>query len=101
MFDVVKRWRLQALGMAALLLSGCVEAFEVPEMQSPEGKAFIRRCSLCHALPDPIRMTYAGWEVVVARMALNIRAQNVPQMSDEERDQILAYLKRHAKPTPN
>lgn len=80
------------------LAAGCVEAFDVPDMDTPDGKAFVRRCSLCHALPDPTRMPYSKWEKVVARMAENIRAQNVPQMAPEEREQILHYLKRNARP---
>lgn len=93
----LRRVFLFALLLLGASLSGCVEPFDVPDMGTPDGQAFVRRCSLCHALPDPARMTYSKWEVVVERMGRNIRAQNVPQMPPEEREQILRYLKRHAK----
>ena len=82
------------LGLAV----GCVEPFDVPDIGTPDGKAFVNRCSLCHALPDPSRMTYPKWEKVIERMAINIRAHNVPQWPPAEQVQILRYLKRHAKP---
>ena len=75
-----------------------MQPFEVPDAETVDGKIYVRRCSLCHALPDPARMTYTQWVGVVGRMAQNIRSQNVPQVSDEEFQQILLYLKRHAKP---
>jgi len=84
--------------VATLMIAGCIEAFDVPEAETPDGQAFVRRCSLCHALPDPTRMEYAKWVAAVGRMTQNIRAQNVPQMPPEELEQILRYLKRHAKP---
>ncbi|MDH4229681.1 MAG: hypothetical protein OEW11_08065 [Nitrospirota bacterium] len=86
---------LSALPLA--LLAGCMEPFEVPEATSADAQLYVRRCSLCHALPDPARMTYGQWVAVVGRMAQNIRSQNVPQVPDDEYQQILRYLQRHAK----
>lgn len=90
---------VRALCVAALALgaAGCIKDFKVPDRNTPEGRAYVRRCSLCHALPDPTRMTFAQWAPVVGRMAANIRSQNVPQISDEELAMILRYLKAHAK----
>jgi len=85
------------IAVNALGLAGCMQDFEVPGRDTPEGATYVRRCSLCHALPDPTRMTFAQWAPVVERMARNIRAQNVPQISDDEVNQILTYLRRHAK----
>jgi len=89
----------RALCVAALVLgaTGCIKEFEVPGRDTPEGRAYVRQCSLCHALPDPTRMTVAQWAPVMAQMVTNIRSQNVPQMSDEELDMILRYLKAYAK----
>jgi peroxiredoxin len=84
--------------LAAVLLAGCIQEFDVPDADSEDGKAFVRRCSLCHALPDPTRMEYPKWQAVVKRMAANIKARSVPPMSEEEKQQILSYLKRTAKP---
>ncbi len=86
-----------ALGLAASVLAGCMKDFEVPGRDTPEGKTYVRRCSLCHALPDPTRMTFAQWVPVVERMTRNIRAQNVPQISDEDVDQIFTYLRRYSR----
>jgi cytochrome c2 len=92
---------LAALSIGVILgAAACMETFDVPEAETADGKAFLRRCSLCHALPDPTRMHYAQWQKVVERMAMNVRAQNVPPMSDAEQEQILNYLERNAKPLP-
>jgi hypothetical protein len=92
-----QRVRALCLVAAALGAAGCMQDFEVPDRDTPGGTAYVRRCSLCHALPDPTRMTFERWVPVVARMARNIRSQNVPQISDEELQMILRYLKEHAK----
>jgi hypothetical protein len=93
---------VRALCVAVLVLgaAGCIKDFEVPDRNTPGGKAYVQRCSLCHALPDPTRMTFAQWAPVVGRMAAIIRSQNVPQISDEELAMILRYLKAHAKNGP-
>ncbi len=86
------------LALCVLFAPGCIKDFEVPEAQTADGKVFVRRCSLCHALPNPTRMEYPKWQLVVEQMARNIKARNVPQLTAEEKGQILAYLKRNAKP---
>jgi hypothetical protein len=93
------RQGFRALCVAAVALgaAGCMQDFQVPGRDTPEGKVYVRRCSLCHALPDPTRMTYERWVPVVAMMVRNIRSQNVPQIPDEELGMILRYLKEHAK----
>jgi hypothetical protein len=101
------RWRDQtartlcvatiALGFSGCMLAGCMKAFEVPGRDTPEGVTYVRHCSLCHALPDPTRMTFAQWVPVVERMTRNVRAQNVPQISDADVDQIFTYLRRYAR----
>ncbi|MBI5137106.1 MAG: TlpA family protein disulfide reductase [Nitrospirae bacterium] len=102
MIGTVRRGTAATTLLAAFFLTGCMQEFEVPEADTVDGKAFVRRCSLCHALPEPGRMEYPKWQAVVARMASNIKAQNVPPMSDAEHALILAYLKRNAKPmAPN
>ncbi len=98
MNGLFKRTIPPLLALGALLLSGCMEEFHVPEADTEDGKVFVRRCSLCHALPNPSRMEYPKWQVVVERMARNIKAHNVPPMPLDEKIQILAYLKRNAKP---
>lgn len=85
------------VAMITLGLAGCMQDFEVPGRDTPEGATYVRRCSLCHALPDPTRMTFTQWVPVVERMTRNIRAQNVPQIPDDEVNQILTYLRRNAK----
>jgi hypothetical protein len=89
--------RTLCVATIALGVAGCMQDFEVPERNTPEGSTYVQRCSLCHALPDPTRMTFSQWVPVVERMTRNIRAQNVPQISDDEVDQILTYLRRNAK----
>jgi len=94
----LRRFLAPFLIVTAATLSGCIQEFDVPEADTDNGKAFVRRCSLCHALPDPTRMEYPKWQAVVKRMTANIKARNVPPMADAERIQILEYLKRNAKP---
>jgi cytochrome c2 len=91
------RFRALCVAAAALGAAGCMEAFEVPGRDTPEGQVYVRRCSLCHALPDPTRMSFGQWVPVVERMARNIRSQNVPPISDEDLAMIFRYLKEHAR----
>ncbi len=91
---------LAALGLLFVTLTGCMTEFEPPDADTEDGQAYVRRCSLCHALPNPSRMSFARWKVVVDRMEDNVRARNVPQMTADEKERILRYLSQHAKAIP-
>jgi len=76
-----------------------------PEVFTPAGEAFRLACNQCHVLPDPKRHTAEEWPGVVARMQENMQWMNrvvgTKPIAGEPQlriDEILAFLRRHARP---
>ena len=81
--------RLYALKPASLEALGPKDA---------PGLAFFQQaCSLCHALPDPGLHTSDEWPVIVARMQKNMDIMGKPGINDQERDEIVGYLRLNAR----
>ena len=90
--------RLLALGAAcAAMLAACARA--LPEPESPAAILYAARCGGCHYPHPPSLMTPTMWVYQFDRMEQKHRAvaSNLPPTSPEEREQILAYLKKHAQ----
>ena len=68
-----------------------------PDQQSEEFKQFAKQCSVCHRPPMPDIHPAALWMTTVHRMQRNREKRGLPLMSDMQREQVLAYLQRHAK----
>ncbi len=75
-----------------------------PDAFRPEGEAFRLACNQCHVLPDPKRHTAKEWPAVVARMQENMEWMNrvvgtqpVPGEPQLRVEEILAFLRRHAR----
>lgn len=72
-----------------------------PETLGPPGSPglslFQKTCSQCHALPDPKLHTAEEWSGVVKRMRKNMEIMGKPVITEDEKDQIIAYLSRHAR----
>ena len=75
-----------------------------PEVNRPSGEAFRLACNQCHVLPDPKRHTADEWPKVVARMQENMEWMNrvvgtqpVPGEPQLRVEEILAFLRRHAR----
>jgi hypothetical protein len=77
---------------------------QYPEVYQRSGEAFRLACKQCHVLPDPKRHTAAEWRGVVARMQENMEWMNrvvgtqpVPGEPQLRVEEILAFLRRHAR----
>lgn len=65
--------------------------------QDTPGLALFRRtCTQCHALPDAALHTADEWPFVIERMRGNMDRMGKPGISDEERDEIVGYLRARA-----
>jgi len=86
----------------SFLPSGVAPA-DLPDPSS-EGAALVARyCRSCHGVPHPALHTPDDWPRVVddmlARTMSRVMAP-LPMPSSHERDEILAYLQRHASGAP-
>lgn len=70
---------------------------EIPNTETTGAKLFQQKCSRCHALPDPNVHTASQWPDVVARMQLNTKKANLPELKKDEQDTIVKYLEKNAK----
>lgn len=72
---------------------------DLPDASS-EGAALVARyCRSCHGVPHPALHTPADWPRVVDDMTARIMSRvmaPLPMPSSRERDEIVAYLQRHA-----
>jgi cytochrome c5 len=59
---------------------------------TPGGRMFEQVCRTCHELPAPAAHTPDEWSGIVARMRANMLAMDVPPITDDEYEQIVAYL---------
>lgn len=68
----------------------------VPSPDSPGATLFQQICSRCHALPDPKQHTPSEWPAVVERMRSNMLAMGKRVITEQEREEIVDYLAKHA-----
>ena len=64
---------------------------------APGVALFRRTCSQCHALPDSTLHTTDEWRGIVERMRKNMVTMGKPVITDHERDEIVGYLRQHAR----
>jgi hypothetical protein len=72
-------------------------ATPIPDAQSPAARLYAARCSSCHVLPHPARLSYAGWVQLLPLMERHMVERGMAPMSQADRNQILGYLKAHAR----
>ena len=80
--------------VAAATLASCSPS--LPEDGTPDATLYAARCSGCHVPHQPHTLTAKMWEVQVQRMDSKIRSAGRQPPTPDERDKILAYLKRNA-----
>ncbi len=80
--------------VAAGLLAGCNA--KLPEPDSPGAKLYASRCDGCHRIYAPGAMTAEMWKFQVERMQGEIVRHGLPPLTNQERDLVLDYLKRHS-----
>ncbi len=81
------------LSIALLALFSATPASE----PDPGETLYKSRCGLCHQLPDPEMLTSRQWRIVLETMQKRMGHIEMPPLSAEEREQILAYLSRRAR----
>jgi len=94
------------IALAVLLLAtACAMLEEIPDLDTPDGQVYARRCSACHGMahvgghgvPDPRFRTVEEWLQVLPKMERLIRERGQQPLTEPERDAIVRYLSRHAK----
>lgn len=69
----------------------------LPEGGKPAAQSFAQVCSRCHALPNPNAHSPQEWEVVVERMATNMKNMGFGPLAPERKAAILDYLKEQSR----
>jgi mono/diheme cytochrome c family protein len=77
----------------------------IPDLDTPDGQVYARRCGGCHGtsyvrghgVPDPRFRTMAEWETILPKMEHLIRERGLPQLTQDERMAIFRYLRQHAR----
>ncbi len=90
-----RSWPKRLLGIAVLALMGCNA--KLPEPESPGAKLYAERCGTCHRVYAPTSLTFEMWKIQVERKQGVMVRQGLPPLTPEERDVLLAYLKRHSQ----
>ena len=73
-----------------------IDASKLAGANTPNGKAFKKICSQCHALPDPAQHTGSEWPAVVRRMRVNMSTLGKELPDQATTDMILNFLQEHA-----
>lgn len=72
-------------------------ARKIPESGSAAAEAFKYTCTLCHALPDPALHSAAEWSTSIDKMQKHLEGTIYGPMEKDEKDFLLAYLKRNGR----
>jgi len=89
-----------ALLSALLLLTACAPTAvnkEATSQDTAQVQAFNTHCSACHALPAPKRHRFEEWQLLLGVMEQRMSERGMTALSEQDRDAILAYLKRHGR----
>jgi len=70
---------------------------EIPDADSPGGRLFAVRCSVCHTLPHPKRLDWQHWRHMLGVMKKRMDEGGIPEPTKTEWRQISGYLKQHAR----
>ncbi len=90
--------------LALLWVTGCSILTGIPDLDTPDGQVYARRCGECHGtshvgghgVPDPRFRTMAEWEEIFPKMDHLIREKGLTPLTGSEREAIIRYLKQHA-----
>lgn len=74
-----------------------MEKSQYPDLDTPEGIAFLQACSRCHSAPDPKQHSSEEWPAVVQRMMHNMKVMRKVVPDQKQMDMVTAFLQRHAK----
>ena len=74
-----------------------IEANKLAGADTPEGQAFQKICTQCHALPDPAQHTVNEWPAVIERMRKNMYSMGKQLPDQSTIDKILRFLQTYAE----
>ena len=84
---------LLILPVLALIFNGCVTMQRLPEEKSADAQVYIKRCSVCHAIPHPSRLNFHHWKEKIAVM----KNKQMPVITAKEKESVLSYIKTRSK----
>jgi len=84
--------------LSASLLAGCSP--NVPEPDSPGARLYVKHCNGCHRVFAPGSLKYAMWEFQLERMQGEMVRRGVSPLTPDEKETVLAYLRRHSNGAP-
>lgn len=94
----IQRIKESVIVLAVLLLAAaCAMLAAIPDLDTPDGQVYTRRCGACHGVPDPRFRTMMEWQEVLPKMERLIHERGQQPLTEPERDAIVRYLSRHAK----
>lgn len=91
--------------LGLLWMAGCATLTGIPDLNTPDGQIYARRCGACHEMaaigahgvPDPRFRSMAEWKEILPKMDRLIRERGHVPLNESEREAIVRYLKQHAK----
>jgi hypothetical protein len=83
--------------ITCLLAAPAYATTPIPDADSPEAKVYVAKCSVCHVLPHPKRLSFSGWKHMLKLMDQRMEERGMSPLAPEEREAIETYLKRHAR----
>ena len=83
--------------LACMLTLPVYAATIIPDADSLQAKIYTEKCSTCHVLPHPKRLSFNGWKHMLKLMDQRMVERKVSPLEPEERKAIEGYLRQHAR----
>lgn len=84
---------LLILSALALFFNGCVTLQKLPEEKSADAQVYMRKCSVCHAVPHPSRLNFHHWKDKIVVM----KSKQMPVITSQEKESVLSYIRTQSK----
>ena len=84
---------LLVLPIVALCISSCATWQRLPGTETADAGIYIKRCSVCHAVPHPSRLKYQHWKDKIVAM----EGGQMPVITVQEKESVLSYIKNQSK----
>ncbi len=83
--------------LMSLSLMGCSDIGSITAEQSAGYEIYKEFCGQCHERQSPKRYTAEDWPDVVDRMRSHMKEKKKRELTDEQAEHLLVFLKGHAK----